>query len=83
MFPTEEIQKREELEQLVYDTVEQNGCCYGNYCPFARGGWHRLPVGHLWLLVLYRGHQHTTHKKDPKGGENLDPAFRNITDRSH
>lgn len=62
--------KREELEQLLYDTVEEQGCCAGNDCPCARSGIGcQSDTCSCWHM------SHTTHKKDhgASGAENVSP----------
>ena len=61
--------KREELEQLLHDTVDQQGCCYGNDCPCSRSGIGcQSDTCSCWHM------SHTTHKKDHGEQENASPA---------
>ena len=61
--------KREDLEQLLHDAVEKNGCCYGNDCPCARNGIVcQQDTCSCWHM------SHTTHKKDHIGENDVTPA---------
>lgn len=62
--------KREELEQLLHDTVEEQGCCYGNDCPCSRSGIGcQSDTCSCWFT------SHVSHnKKDHKQNDSISPA---------
>jgi len=51
---------REELEQLLHDEVEKQGCCYGNECPCSKSGIEcQADTCSCW----YTSHVTASHKK--------------------
>ena len=63
--------KRDELEKLLYDTVEEQGCCYGNDCVCVRNGINcQLDTCSCW----YDSHSGGSSSHHRKGNDSEIPS---------
>lgn len=71
--------KREDLEQLLHDTVEKQGCCYGNDCICVRNGIEcQLDTCSCWNAShSYTGTSHHHHHDN----DDVPPALDEILSR--